>query len=170
MNALKTIVTKIEFLSEWSGRLFSVTILIQLLLSCYEVFTRRVLGAPTIWTHEILGYVFCASVMLTMGYTQLHNGHANVDLLSENFSPRTKSLVNVLTFFVFLGFFATVFLLDGIKFAATSWAMGERTSTAFNPIVYPAKTLLPVGFFLLLMQGVADLIKDLVFLVKGERI
>jgi len=63
MNALKGIINIIQFISEWSGRIFSVTILVLLVFSCYEVFTRRVLHSPTIWTHEILSYFFCASVM-----------------------------------------------------------------------------------------------------------
>ena len=93
MNALKGIIKFIETVSEWSGRIFCVTILIQLILSCYEVFTRRVLHSPTIWTHEILGYTFCGSVLLLMGYTQLHKAHANVDILSERFSPSAKAAV-----------------------------------------------------------------------------
>jgi TRAP-type mannitol/chloroaromatic compound transport system permease small subunit len=48
--------------------------------------------------------------------------------------------------------------------------MKERTPTAFNPIVYPAKTILPVGALLLLLQGLADFAKSIVFLVKGERL
>jgi TRAP-type mannitol/chloroaromatic compound transport system permease small subunit len=160
----------IETVSEWSGRLFSGSILVLLVLSCYEVFTRRVLHHPTIWTHEILSYFFCASVLLLMGYTQLHKGHANVDLVSEHFSPRTRAMVEAVTFVLFMGFFIAVFFIDAVNFAATSWAMHERTPTAFNPIVYPAKTILPVGAALLFLQGFADFLKNVVFLAKGERL
>jgi len=170
MNALKGIIKFIQFISEWSGRIFSTTILVLMVFSCYEVFTRRVLHAPTIWTHEILSYFFCASVMLLMGHTQLHKGHANVDILYARFSPKTQAMIDALTFVFFMGFFALVFFTDALNFATTSWAMQERTPTAFNPIVYPAKTLLPVGAFLLLLQGLADFAKSIVFLVKGERL
>jgi len=170
MNALKGIIKFIQFISEWSGRIFSVTILVLLVFSCYEVFTRRVLHSPTIWTHEILSYFFCASVMLLMGHTQLHKGHANVDILYARFSPKTQAGIDALAFIFFMGLFALVFFTDALNFAATSWAMKERTPTAFNPIVYPAKTILPVGAFLLLLQGLADFAKDIVFLVKGERL
>jgi TRAP-type mannitol/chloroaromatic compound transport system permease small subunit len=170
MNALKGIIKFIQFVSEWSGRIFSVTILVLLVLSCYEVFTRRVLHSPTIWTHEILSYFFCASVMLLMGHTQLHKGHANVDILYARFSPKTKAGIDAVTFIFFMGLFALVFFTDALNFAATSWAMKERTPTAFNPIVYPAKTILPVGALLLLLQGLADFAKSIVFLVKGEQL
>jgi len=170
MNVVKGVINYIQTISEWSGRIFSGTILILMVLSCYEVFTRRVLHAPTIWTHEILSYFFCASVMLLMGYTQLYKGHANVDILYERFSPRTKALIDALTFIFFMGLFSVVFFTDAVNFAATSWAMKERTPTAFNPIVYPAKTILPVGAALLFLQGLADFLKNIVFLVKGERL
>ena len=170
MNALKGIINFIQTISEWSGRIFSGIIVILMCLSCFEVFTRRVLHSPTIWTHEILAYFFCASVLLLMGYTQLYKGHANVDILYERFSPRTKALIDVFCFIFFMGLFAVVFFTDAVNFAATSWAMKERTPTAFNPIVYPAKTILPVGMALLLLQGFADFLKNMIFLVKGERL
>ena len=65
--------------------------MVLLVFSCYEVFTRRVLHSPTIWTHEILSYFFCASVMLLMGHTQLHKGHANVDILYSTLLPQNPS-------------------------------------------------------------------------------
>lgn len=170
MHALKGIIKFIQTISEWSGRIFCVTILLQLILSCYEVFTRRVLHSPTIWTHEILSYIFCGSVLLLMGYAQLYKAHANVDILYERFSPRTKAMIDALTFIFFMGLFSLVFFTDAFKFAATSWAIKERTPTAFNPIVYPAKTLLPVGALLLFLQGLADFLKNIIFLVKGERL
>jgi TRAP-type mannitol/chloroaromatic compound transport system permease small subunit len=170
MHALKGTIKFIETISEWSGRIFCVTILFQLILSCYEVFTRRVLHSPTIWTHEILSYIFCGSVLLLMGYTQLHKAHANVDILYQRFSPRTKAMIDILTFIFFMGLFSLVFFIDASRFAATSWAIHERTPTAFNPIVYPAKTLLPVGALMLFLQGLADFIKNVVFLAKGERL
>ena len=108
--------------------------------------------------------------MLLMGHTQLHKGHANVDIFYSHFSPKTQAGIDAVTFVFFMGLFTLVFFTDALNFASTSWAMKERTPTAFNPIVYPAKTILPVGALLLLLQGLADFAKDIVFLVKGERL
>ena len=170
MEALKTIIKKVDTLSEWCGRIFSWFIVAVILLSVFEVFTRRVLGKPTIWTHETLSYLFCGSIMLTMAYTLRYKQHVSVDLVYEHFTPRTKAIVDIITFIFFLGFFSTVFLWKGIIFAATSWAMWERTPSAFNFYVFPAKTLLPIGVFLLLVQGLTDFIKNIVFVVKGEKL
>lgn len=170
MNAVRKIVNSIDTLSEWCGRIFSFVIVTIIGLSLFEVFTRRILGKPTIWTHEILSYLFCASIMLTMGYALRHKSHVNIDIFYERLSPRTRAMIDIITFIFFLGLFSTIFLWQGIIFAATSWAMLERTPSAFNFYVFPAKTLLPVGTFLLLIQGVSDFIKNVVFVVKGERI
>jgi TRAP-type mannitol/chloroaromatic compound transport system permease small subunit len=160
----------IDALSEWCGRIFSWFIVAIIGLSLFEVFTRRILGKPTIWTFETLSYFFCASIVLTMAYTLRYKQHVSVDLIYGRFTPKTKAIVDIITFILFLGFFSTIFLWKGIVFAATSWAMWERTPSAFNFYVFPAKTLLPVGAFLLLLQGLSDFIKNIVFLVKGEQL
>lgn len=170
MNTIRAIVNQIDGISEWSGRIFSWFVVTIIVLSLFEVFTRRILGKPTIWTHETLSYLFAATVMLTMGYTLKYKAHANVDILYQRFTPKTKAILDVITFIVFLGFFATIFLWQGIIFAATSWGMLERTPSAFNFYVFPAKTLLPVGAFLLLLQGASDFVRNIVFLVKGEQL
>jgi len=108
--------------------------------------------------------------MLTMAYTLRYKQHVSVDLIYGRLTPKTKAIFDSITFIFFLGLFSTLFLWKGIIFAATSWAMWERTPSAFNFYVFPAKTLLPLGIFLLLVQGLSDFIKNIVFLVKGEQL
>ena len=170
MDAIRALIKKVETFSEWCGRIFSWFIVAIILLSVFEVFTRRILGKPTIWTHEILSYLFCGAIMLTMAYTLRYKQHVAVDLIYARFTPRTKAILDIITFIFFLGFFSFVFLWKGIVFAATSWGMLERTPSAFNFYVFPAKTLLPVGAFLLLLQGLSDFIKNIVFVAKGEKL
>ena len=169
MNAIRAIVNGIDAFSEWCGRILC-WLLILVGLSCYEVFTRRILGKPTIWTHEILGFVFAGVTLLVIGYTQKHRAHVNVDFLYQRLSPKGQALFDIISFFFFLGLFCYVYLIDGIEFARTSWAMHERTPSAFNVIVYPAKTLIPVAASLLTIQALSDLIKNVVLLVKGEKL
>ncbi len=170
MDTVRLLVKKIENLSEWSGKIFSFFIITIIGLSLFEVFTRRILGKPTIWTHETLSYLFCASILLTMAYTLKYKQHVKVDLIYNRLSPKKKAILDIITFIFFMGFFTIIFLWKGIVFAATSWAMWERTPSAFNFYVFPAKTLLPVGAFLLLLQGLSDFIKNIVFLSKGEQL
>jgi len=170
VEKIRKILIGMDALSEWFGRIFSWFIVAIILLSVFEVFTRRILGKPTIWTHEVLSYLFCASIMLTMAYTLRHKQHVSVDLIYAPLTPKTKAILDIITFVIFLGFFSIVFLWEGIRFAATSWAMLERTPSAFNFYVFPAKTLLPIGAFLLFIQGLSDFIKNIVFVAKGEQL
>ena len=170
MNAIRAFVKKIDALSEWCGRIFSWFLLTLVGLSIFEVFTRRILGKPTIWTHETLSYLFCASILLTMGYTLRYKAHAKVDVFSRTLSPKGQAILSIIGFVFFLGIFSAIFLWKGTQFAALSWARMERSISAFNFYVFPAKTLIPVGAFLLFIQGIADFLRNIIFLIKGERL
>lgn len=170
MKVIIPLVKRIDNLSEWAGRIFSFLVLVLVALTVYEVFMRRVLGSPTIWTHETLAYVFGAHFILALGYTLLHKGHVNVDFIILRFSAKTQATLEIINFFLFLGLFVAIFLWQGIIFAATSWEMMEKAPSAFNSPVYPSKTVIPVGFFLLGVQATGDLIKNIVFVVKGVRL
>jgi len=168
VKTIRAILKILDEISEWCGRIFSWFIVTIIALSLFEVFTRRLLGKPTIWTHEIIGYCFCGAVLLTIGYTLKHKVHANVDIIYEYLSPKTQAVLDLISYTIFLGLFTAVMLYEGINFAATSWAIMERTPSAFNFYIFPAKTLLPVGIFLLALQMISDVIKRIVFLAKGE--
>lgn len=108
--------------------------------------------------------------MLALGYTQQDNGHVNVDILFAGFSPKVKAVCNIVTFVLFLGIFSAILLVYGSFFAYDSIIINERSPSAFNALVWPSKLTLPIGAFLLFIQGLAGVIKDIVFLVQGERI
>lgn len=170
IRVIARLIRAIDLFTEWTGKLFSWVIALLVGLSVYEVITRRLLGSPTIWTHEVLGYIFGAHVMLAVGYTLLHNEHVNVDFIVSRFSEKRQALIDVLAFIVFLGPLLYVLLTQGYAFAARAWAVLERAPSAFNSPVYPAKTLIPVGALLLTIQAFSHLIRKILFLVTGVRV
>ena len=168
VRKIRVLVNCIDAISEWSGRIFSWFVVAIISLSLFEVFTRRFLGKPTVWTHEIISYLFCGAVLLTIGYTMKHKAHANVDILYEKLSPKTQAIWDLIAYALFLVIFAIVILYEGTRFAAISWSMMERTPSAFNFYIFPAKTMVPLGFFLVALQMISDIVKNIVFLAKGE--
>ena len=170
VDKIKAIMKIIEALLDRIGKIVSWVFVILVGLSCFEVFTRRFLGKPTIWTHEILGYTFSALILLTMGYTQLYKGHANIYVFYDRLSERKKVIADIVNYMIFGIPFVIIMLVDGTIFAATSWMLQERTPSAFNPIVYPAKTLIPIGFALFFLQLLVDFVKKIIYLVKGEQL
>jgi len=170
VKVITSLVKRIDNFSERSGKIISWLVLVLVGLSCFEVFMRRVLGSPTIWTHETLAYVFGAHFMLALGYTLLYKGHVNVDFIVLRFSAKTQAILEIVNFFLFIGLICAIWLWQGTIYAQTSWGMLERAPSAFNSPVYPAKTIIPVAALLLAMQAVSDLIKNIVFVVKGVRL
>jgi TRAP-type mannitol/chloroaromatic compound transport system permease small subunit len=168
VRKIRAFVKGIDGISEWTGKVFSWFVAAIIVLSLFEVFTRRILGKPSIWTHEIIAYLFCGVVLLTIGYTMKYKAHANVDIFYENWSRKTQAICDLITYTLFLGLFTIVVLYEGTRFASISWSMMERTPSAFNFYIFPAKTMLPVGFFFVALQMISDIVKNIIFLVKGE--
>jgi TRAP-type mannitol/chloroaromatic compound transport system permease small subunit len=170
VTKIRAILKFLDNISEWCGRISSWFIIGIITLSLYEVFTRRILAKPTIWTHEIIAYFFAGAVLLTIGYTLRHKAHANVDIIYEYLSPRTQAILDLISYTIFMGLFTVFILFHGTIFAVTSWAIFERTPSAFNFYVFPAKTLLPIGILFLALQMISDIIRRVVFLARGERL
>lgn len=170
LSFLKGIVKVFDTISIITGKIFSWILVILLSLSVYEVFTRRVLGHPTIWTHEILKFCLAATIMLALGYTHYYEGHVNVDLFYMNYSPKARAIIDIVTFIPFTGMFCYIFLVEGWEFFMTSFLLRERTASAFNVIVYPVKFLMPLGGLLLSIAALSTLIKKVHFVIKGEEL
>jgi TRAP-type mannitol/chloroaromatic compound transport system permease small subunit len=170
MKALVALAKAIDGINLYTGRLVAWIIVVLMGLSVFEVVTRRIFGAPTIWTHEVLSYVFAAHLMLALGYTLLHREHVSVDILTERLSERAQAVLEIITFVVFLGLFLWVMLPEAVAFAQRSWTFGERAASAFASPVYPAKTLIPIGFALLALEAIGTVLKDVIFLLWGHKL
>ncbi|PKM84373.1 MAG: hypothetical protein CVU86_07645 [Firmicutes bacterium HGW-Firmicutes-11] len=157
----------INFYAGIIGALFFIPLTI---LMVFEVFTRRVLGAPTVWTFETSRFLFVPLIMLALGFTLLFRGHATIDLFYERFSPKVRAIVDSITLIIFLMSASLIMFLNGLKQSSMSWASLERTASAFNVPVYPVKTFLPVGFALLILAALSVLLKNIYFLATKEEI
>lgn len=170
MTALKKILVCIEWFIDLTGKIVCWLLMALMLLAVFEVITRRFLGSPTIWTFELSGFLLAAVTMLSLAYTQLHYGHVNIDFIHDRLSRRGRAIIDIISFFPFLLLYCYVFLDFGSKFAADSWAIKETAPTAWSPIIYPVKTLIPVGAALLLLIGVVQLIRNIVIAIKGKEL
>jgi len=161
---------KIDGISDWTGRVFCWLVIPLTVLIVYEVFTRRVLGAPTIWTFELSNFLYGAHFMLVAGYGLLHKSHVCIDLFVMRGSKRTAQILDLLCYFVLFFPFIIMILYHGIDFAKDSWATLETSWSTWAPPLSPIKTVIPVTAFLLLLQGISEVIKKVIFLKTGEEI
>jgi TRAP-type mannitol/chloroaromatic compound transport system permease small subunit len=167
---LKTILKGFDWISEWTGRIFVWLIIPLTVLVVYEVIARRVFNAPHIWATEVTNYLYGPHFMLVAAYTLLYKAHVSIDIIYGRFSPRTRGILDLITYLVFFFPFCVIVFYQGIVFAQTSWAIGETSESAALRITPLIKSVIPVTFGLLLLQGLANFIRSVMQIVKGKEI
>jgi TRAP-type mannitol/chloroaromatic compound transport system permease small subunit len=113
---------------------------------------------------EIQWYLFAAIFMLASSHTLKRDEHVRIDVIAGRFSKRTQVWIDLLGFLLFLMPICLVILYYGVPFALLSITSAEMSSNAGGLIVWPAKLLVPLGFLLLILQGVSEIIKRVAFL------
>ena len=151
-----------EAVSERVGLAVSWLTGLLVVVVCYDVFTRYLLQNSMVAVQEMEWHLFALIFLLGAAYTLKHDRHVRVDVLYSNFSPRTKALVNFVGSLLFLVPFCLVGIWGSQAFVKTSFMIGE---TSPDPGGLPARFLLksaiPIGFLLVMFQGVALSFKSL---------
>lgn len=113
---------------------------------------------------EIQWYLYGAMFLLAASYTLKRDEHVRIDVIVGRFSKRTQVWIDLFGFLLFLLPVCLLILYDAIPYALVSIQSQEMSSNAGGLIVWPAKLLVPVGFFLLILQGISEIIKRIAFL------
>ncbi|MAZ17418.1 TRAP transporter small permease subunit [Oricola sp.] len=123
---------------------------------------------PSLWTLETAQFAMVAYYILGGPYSIQLGSNVRMDLFYGDWSPKTKAWFDCFTV-LFLIFFLVVLLLGGIESTKYSLQYGERSPTAWRPYLWPIKIAMCVGFLLMILQSVSELIKD-IFRIRGEEI
>jgi TRAP-type mannitol/chloroaromatic compound transport system permease small subunit len=159
----------IDAISTWIGKAAAWLIMGLMLLVCAEVFKRYILNAPTAWIFDASNMFYGTLFMLAGAYGLAQNAHVRGDFLYGSMRPRTQASFDLLLYIVFFlpGIAALVYA--GYRFAALSWRIGEHSNvTADGPPIYHFKTVIPVAGALLMLQGVAEMVRCVVCLRTGK--
>ena len=113
---------------------------------------------------EVQWYLFAASFMLAAGYTLLNNEHVRIDVVVGRFSKRTQTCVDIFGFVVFLIPLCAAILWLSVPYFLQAYRSGEMSPNAGGLPLWPVYLMMPLGFALLLMQAVSELIKRFAFL------
>jgi len=168
-RAIYALLVLIDNINEWTGNIVAYLLIPMTCIVSYEVVARYYFNAPTIWTMEMSEYLLVALGALGGGYTLLNRGHVNVDVVYIRMSERQRAIVDCITFCLFFAFIVA-FVWQSWEAAIKALRIRGYSPSFWGPPVYPIKALLPIGAFLLLLQGVAKFIRDLAFAIKGEHI
>jgi TRAP-type mannitol/chloroaromatic compound transport system permease small subunit len=156
----------IDGLNERIGKATTWLVLFMAVISAANASVRYSVNWSSNSLLEIQWYLFSAVFLLCSGYTLLKNEHVRIDVFSGHLSARTRTWIDIIGFVCFFFPMIYLFLHTGWPFFMVAYNGGEMSANAGGLIRWPAKLLLPVGFFLLGLQGVSEVIKRVAFL-KG---
>ncbi|KAA8983405.1 TRAP transporter small permease subunit [Halospina sp. K52047b] len=160
MGAINAFIAGVTRLNDAVGRVVALIIFAMFAFLLLEVGFRYLLNAPTVWTNELTQMLFGIYAVMSGGYVLAHGGHVNVDLLHSNLAPRKRAGLDIVTSVVFFLFTLTL-LWFGIEMAWDSISGWETSHSAWNPPIWPVKLAIPVGTGLLVLQGLAKLLQDI---------
>jgi TRAP-type mannitol/chloroaromatic compound transport system permease small subunit len=164
LQALLKISSLIDRLSEFVGRWVSWLILVAVLISAVNAAVRKVFNMSSNGFLEIQWYLFAAVFLLAAGYTMLRGEHVRIDVILGRFSKRTQIIIESVCIVLFLFPFCINVITLVWPLVVKAYVTGEMSSNAGGLIRWPVFAMVPIGFSLLLLQGVSELIKRIAFL------
>lgn len=167
MHGLLKLSRGIDTLNESMGRLVIWLVLLASLVSAFNAVVRYLFGISSNALLEIQWYMFALIFLFAAGYTLKHDGHVRIDILYGRFSPRTRALIDIFGTLAFLLPVSLLILWLSLPMVAESIRIDEMSPDAGGLLRWPIKLAIPVGFALLALQGISEVIKRIAFL-RGQ--
>ncbi|MBN8477871.1 MAG: TRAP transporter small permease subunit [Burkholderiales bacterium] len=164
MNAMLALAKLIDALNERIGRLVLWLVLAAVVISAANAIVRKAFDMSSNAFLEIQWYLFAAIFLLCAGWTLLRNEHIRIDVVAGRFSRRTQTWIDVFGTVFFLFPMVALILYEAWPWFVRAYASKEISSSAGGLILWPAKILVPLGFLLLGLQGISELVKRIAFL------
>jgi len=164
MTPLLALSNQIDRLNEGIGKAVRWLVLAAVLISAGNAIVRKAFSVSSNSLLEIQWYLFAAVFMLGGGYAFLRNVHVRIDFISNKLSKRTNTLIDIAGIIIFLIPLCLILVNLSWPFFYNAWKSGEMSSNAGGLIRWPVLGLIPLGFSLLLLQAVSELIKRFAFL------
>ena len=166
LNALLALSRAIDKLNERIGLTVSWLVLAAVLISAANAVVRKAFNVSSNSFLEIQWYLFSVVFLFCAGYTLLRNQHVRIDVIAGRLSPQAQAWIDILgTIFFLMPMALTIMWLSWPVFVQ-AYQRGEVSTNAGGLLIWPARLLVPIGFFLLVIQGFSELIKRVAFL-KG---
>jgi TRAP-type mannitol/chloroaromatic compound transport system permease small subunit len=164
VNVLLALSRAIDAFTERVGRLVYWLVLIVVLISAANATVRKAFNYSSNSYLEIQWYLFSVIFLFGAGYTLLRNEHVRIDIIQGRLSPRAQNWIDVVGIVLFLMPMSLIIMWLSWPLFLDSLARHEVSTNAGGLIIWPARLMVPVGFALLIIQGVSELIKRIAFL------
>jgi TRAP-type mannitol/chloroaromatic compound transport system permease small subunit len=158
----------IDGISTCIGKAAAWLIIALMSVVCIEVFKRYILNAPTAWIFDADNMLYGTLFMMCGAYTLAQNAHVRGDFLYSSMRPRLQAGLDIVLYMVFFFPGIAALIYAGYDYAAISWRIAEHsTVTAEGPPVYHFKTVIPIAGALVMLQGIAEMVRCVVCLKTG---
>ena len=157
-----------DSVSTFVGKAFAWVILILMLYVCAEVVKRYALNNPSNWFFDLSTMMYGATFMMCGAYTLAQDGHVRGDFLYGSMKPRLQASLDLVLYILFFLPGIAALCYSGWQYSQTSWAIHEHSSiTAEGPPLYQFKTFIPIAGALVMLQGLAEIVRCVVCLKTG---
>ena len=157
-----------DSISAWFGKAFAWCIIIMAFGVGYEVFVRYVLRDPTVWAFDLTLIMYGSLFMMGGAYTLSRDGHVRGDFLYRLWRPRYQAIIEFTLYFLFFFPGVLALILAGTKYAARSWRYQEvSVMSPANVPIFQFKTIIVAAGILLLIQGIAQVLRCVVCMKTG---
>ena len=170
MQILERFVCVIDGLSDKIGRLVGWLTTLMVLVVFYDTVMRYAFNKGNVALQELEWHLFAIVFLIGAAYTLKEEGHVRVDIIFVNLSEKTKAWVDFLGIFIFLIPFCVAVILSTQGFILNSWAVREISPDPGGlPARYLLKAMIPLGFFLLIVQGFSEAAKKFMVITGSHR-
>ena len=149
------------------GKTFAWLIVALMLVVCAEVFKRYALNAPTAWIYDVNNMMYGTLFMMGGAYTLAHDGHVRGDFFYGRFQPRTQAWLDLVLYVLFFLPGIGALTWAGWTYFGESLAMHEQTFNATPLPLYPFKFIIPLAGVIVMLQGVAEIVRCVVCIRTG---
>jgi TRAP-type mannitol/chloroaromatic compound transport system permease small subunit len=167
MAGLLALSRAIDRMNEFIGKWVSWLILLAVLVSAANAVIRKTLNMSSNAWLELQWYLFGAAFLLAAAYTLRQNEHIRIDIVYGMFSRRVQHWIDLFGHVFFLMPFVLLMIYYFVPYVSLSYRSGEVSTNAGGLIIWPAKSLLLIGFSLLALQGVSEIIKKIA-IMRGD--
>jgi TRAP-type mannitol/chloroaromatic compound transport system permease small subunit len=167
MTGLLALSRAIDRMNEFIGKWVSWLILLAVLVSAANAFIRKTFNMSSNAWLELQWYLFGAAFLLAAAYTLRQNEHIRIDIVYGLFSRRVQHWIDLFGHVFFLMPFVLLMIYYFVPYVSLSYRSGEVSTNAGGLVIWPAKSLLLIGFSLLALQGISEIIKKIA-IMRGD--
>ncbi len=159
LQALLNLSRVIDVVTRWLGKRLAWLILVAVVIATVNAIVRKTLDMSSNSWLELQWVLFSVVFLLCSPWTLLDNEHIRIDIVSNLMSKRARDVIDVIGHTFFLLPLCVVMIVTGGPFFMRSFELNEQSGNAGGLPQWPAKALVVIGFALLLVQGISELIK-----------